>query len=136
MRALIDTNILIDFCNKREPYYEDAKNVLRYFTIESNHGFISLHSISDIWYILRKNCNEDRRKKIRILCYIFTICYTTHSEVLNAIRNTNFNDFEDCLQDSCAYVNKCDYIITRNTKDYKHSRVKAISLKEAIKILA
>lgn len=42
-------------------------------------------------------------------------------------------DFEDCLQESCAYVNKLDYIITRNIKDFSNSRVKAILPEEFVK---
>ena len=56
-------------------------------------------------------------------------------EVYNAVKNEKFNDFEDCLQDACAYQNKMDYIITRNIKDFKNSRVKALTPKESISIL-
>jgi predicted nucleic-acid-binding protein len=134
MRVLIDTNIIIDFLLKREPFYTNSKNALMKCTHSDIKGFIALHAISDLWYILRKETEENRRKFLKIICLALTVCFTNHQEVYNAINNKEFKDLEDCLQDSHAYVNSIDYIITRNTKDYKHSRVKAITPTEFVQM--
>ena len=36
------------------------------------------------------------------------------------------SDFEDFLQEECAFAISADYIVTRNTKDFASSRVPAI----------
>ena len=46
--------------------------------------------------------------------------------MIAAIENQDFKDFEDCLQDECAREIDADYIITRNTGDFKVSKVPAI----------
>lgn len=130
MRVLIDTSVIIDFLLKREPFYSDSKEVLMRCTHDAIEGFITMHSVSNLWYILRKESSENRRKCLRMICIALTVCFANHQEVYNAINNTKYADLEDCLQDACAYVNKLDYIITRNTKGFKHSRVKALTPKE------
>ena len=132
MKVLIDTNVIIDFLLKREPFYKASKEVLMKCTHENVEGFIAMHSVSNLWYILRNESMENRRKCLRIICLALTVCSANHTEVYNAVKNEKFNDFEDCLQEACAYQNKMDYIITRNVKDFKNSRVKALTPKEFI----
>ena len=130
MKVLIDTNVIIDFLLKREPFYKASKEVLMKCTHENVEGFIAIHSVSNLWYILKNESIENRRKCLKIICLALTVCHANHSEVYNAIKNDKLHDFEDCLQEACAYQNKMDYIITRNVKDFKASRVKAISPKD------
>lgn len=134
MKVLIDTNVIIDFLLKREPFYQNSKMALMRCAKESVEGYIAMHSVSNLWYVLRKENDEDRRKCLRIICLLLKVCFTNHNEVYNAIKNIDFNDFEDCLQESCAYINKLDYIITRNIKDYNYSRVKALTPKEFVEL--
>ncbi|GHU18671.1 hypothetical protein FACS1894163_10930 [Spirochaetia bacterium] len=47
--------------------------------------------------------------------------------VINAIENKCFDDLEDCLQAECAASVGADYIVTRNTADFTHSPVPALS---------
>ena len=133
MKVLIDTNVIIDFLLKREPFYKASKEVLMKCTHENVEGFIAMHSVSNLWNILRNESKENRRKCLRIICLALTVCSANHTEVYNAVKNEKFNDFEDCLQEACAYQNKMDYIITRNVKDFKNSRVKALTPKDFIK---
>ena len=134
MKVLIDTNVIIDFLLKREPFYQYSKMALLKCTKESVEGYIAMHTVSNLWYVLRKESDENRRKCLRIICLLLKVCFTNHNEVYNSIKNTDFKDFEDCLQESCAYVNKLDYIITRNKKDYNNSRISALLPKEFIEL--
>ncbi|MDR3053343.1 MAG: PIN domain-containing protein, partial [Coriobacteriales bacterium] len=47
-----------------------------------------------------------------------------------------WNDFEDCLVSRCAENVKADYIITRNSSDFKQSIVPALTPKELFDLLA
>ena len=42
------------------------------------------------------------------------------------------NDYEDSIQMVCANRIKVDFIITRNIKDFKSSKVQAIKLSELL----
>ena len=53
----------------------------------------------------------------------------------NMIIKEDFNDLEDGLQETCAFCNKIDYIITRNVKDSQKSRIKVLSPSEFVSII-
>ena len=48
------------------------------------------------------------------ICKILTVVGADQGEVIKAIENSDFKDFEDCLQDRCAVSVAADYIVTRN----------------------
>lgn len=52
--VLFDTNIVLDVLEKRLPFYDSSKAVLERCVSGSVTGYIALHSISNIFYILRK----------------------------------------------------------------------------------
>jgi len=55
--------------------------------------------------------------------------------VFDALERDDFKDFEDCLQDACAEMVAADYIVTRNIKDFEHSKIPAIAPDEFLKLL-
>lgn len=94
------------------------------------------HSIPNLFYILRKNYSQsERRRLIKNLCDIFYISDLSAKKVISAIENEEFTDFEDCLQEECAVEAMADYIVTRNTDDYRSSRVKAAEPEEFLNLL-
>ena len=63
-------------------------------------GYVAFHSISNLYYILRKYTTEEQRRLLlHNLCNILKVTATSHQEVQNAIDYGEFKDFEDCLQD-------------------------------------
>lgn len=55
-------------------------------------------------------------------------------KLLSGLQNEDFTDFEDCLQMECARSYEAEYIITRNTNDYKMSEIKAILPKDYLEL--
>ncbi len=131
-RVLIDTNILLDYILKREPFYEDAKDVVS-FCVDDGKGCIAAHSVSNIFYILRKDYDLKTRREILFnLCTIFDVEGIDKDKLLAGLENEKFTDFEDCLQMECAKAYGAEYIVTRNISDYKYSEIKAILPKDYI----
>ena len=54
MVVLIDTNVVLDILQKRESFYEASSEVLSLCASKKIYGYIALHSVSNIFYILRK----------------------------------------------------------------------------------
>ena len=69
------------------------------------------------------------------MCNCIDVISVGHKQIIDAIRNVDFKDFEDCLQDECAVAVGADYIVTCNIKDYEHSKVKAVTPDEMIRII-
>lgn len=134
-RILVDTNILLDYLLTREPFYEDAKKVVLTCTEGETEGCIAAHSISNMFYILRKDYDvKDRREILTNLCTIFDVEGIDKVKLLSGLQNENFSDFEDCLQMECAKAYNAEYIVTRNVDDYRSSEVTAILPKDYLKL--
>lgn len=134
-KILIDTNVLLDYLLTREPFYEDAKNVIISCTDGNVKGCIAAHSISNMFFILRKDYDvKERRELLSALCTIFDVEGIDKAKLLAGLENENFTDFEDCLQMECAKSYGADYIVTRNIADYNTSEVKEIEPKEYLNL--
>jgi predicted nucleic acid-binding protein len=136
MIILVDTNIILDFLTMRQPYYDEARNIIRMCAEEQVEGYLAFHSLPNIFYILRKSHSEsDRRKMLKRICLVLKVAGASHEKVCDAIENDTFPDFEDCLQDECAQEIFADYIVTRNVGDFQCSKVKAVTPQEFFKII-
>lgn len=134
-RILVDTNILLDFLQRRQPYYEDACSIFRLCANKEFDACIAAHSIPNLFYILRKDyIPEERRNIIIKLCKIFYVVAIDREKIISGLENKEFSDFEDCLQMECAKEYGADYIITRNLSDYVNSTIKAVTPAEYLKL--
>ena len=131
MVILVDTNIILDVLQKREPFYTDSKDILTKCASGDINGYIALHTVSNLFFILRKQYSlEDRRKLLLGITAFLKVTGVTHDKVREALSREDFKDFEDCLQDECADTISADYIVTRNISDYVKSKVVAIEPEE------
>lgn len=126
MIVLIDTNVIIDYLIEREPFYTASREIIRRCAEKEMKGYLAFHTVPNLWYILRRVPEDRRRKWLYDLCSFLRVAGAEHDEVLRAIGDSDFSDFEDCLQDKCAKGVKAQFIITRNTDDFACSDVKAI----------
>ncbi len=98
-------------------------------------GIMAVHSIPNLFYILRKNFSQkERRDLLKDLCTVFRISELNAKKILAALDNDKFLDFEDCLQEECAVEAMADYIVTRNPGDFAKSRVKVIQPEDFLKL--
>ena len=108
-------------------FFEDAKKVILSCTEGNTKGCIAAHSISNMFFILRKDYTaKERREILSSLCTIFDLEGIDKAKLLSGLANEDFSDFEDCLQMECAKSYGADYIVTRNVSDYSVSDIKAI----------
>ncbi|MCI9622711.1 MAG: PIN domain-containing protein [Lachnospiraceae bacterium] len=127
MRILIDTNVILDALTGRQPHFDDADKIIKLCADKKVQGYLAAHSISNIFYILRKDLPiEDRRIVLLNLCEILEVEGVDSRKVKSALNRGDFKDLEDCIQDECAAAIKADYIVTRNKKDFENSIVPAI----------
>jgi predicted nucleic acid-binding protein len=131
-KVFIDSDIILDIATGREPFYIDSTAILS--LIENGYalGVMSSNSITNIYYILRKISSGEKAKKfIKTILKCITVISVEHEDIQNAIES-KFKDFEDGVQHFSAKRNRCNYIITRNSKDYIFSEVEVIEPKEFI----
>lgn len=134
MVALIDTNVVLDALLQRTPHNESALAVLERCAAGEIDGYLAFHSLSILWYVLRRN-PETRRRWLLETCDILTVAGASHDAAVRAIMQEDFADFEDCLQEKCAEAVDADYIVTRNTADFAVSSIPAVLPEAIIKML-
>ena len=132
-KVLLDTNIILDFILYREEFYQDAEVIFELSSNQEICSFISASSITDLFYIIKKQKNKDIAKRFLIdLTSFIQIANVDHIVIENAL-NSDLYDFEDAVQDCVAQINQIDIIITRNIKDFKKAKTKIMSPKDFLK---
>ena len=135
MVVLIDTNVIInDITGRDDTFGESSTQIMKLCGLRRLNGYIAFHSLSTIWYILRKRPESDRRFLLGNVCNILTITSATQRQVRDAIANKDFHDFEDCLQDQCAKNAGAEYIVTCNIKDFRNAETRAVTPAEMLDI--
>ena len=134
MTILIDTNVILDYFIQRQPFENSANDILRLCFQQKCSGYIAAHSITNIFYILHRQFSVGERKKILLdLCEFIEIAGIHKNQVIDALTDEKFNDFEDRLQVECARIVNADYIITRNIIDFVSSPISAILPEDFLK---
>jgi predicted nucleic acid-binding protein len=125
MRILIDTDVLLDFALGRKPFDSAAKSVIMWAEANSGYAEVAWHSVSNIAYL----APVEARAFLRGLLDFVEIQNAGTADAMRALQSP-MNDIEDALQAFAALAFNADYVVTRNTKDYRRSPVPAISPKE------
>ena len=135
MKVLIDTNVILDVLYDRKPFSDDAAKVLKCCELKQIDGYVSALSIPNIVYVMRKELDGDKiRQLLDTITNIVTISDLKESDLVKAA-GADFNDYEDAVQSMCASRVKADYIVTRNVKDFRNSRIPAIKPDELNQLL-
>ncbi len=121
-KVLIDTDVLLDFFFDRNPFAPYAVAVFNLCEEKKIVGFTTPVIISNVYYLLRKTAKHAIvLDKLKQLLTIVEVINMDKNAVLNAL-NSDFNDFEDALQNFSAIENgTIKIILTRNLKDFKKS---------------
>ena len=123
-RILIDTDIILDFFFDREPFSENASNILSLCESKEIIGFVTPVIVSNVYYLLRRTAKHEKViEKLTLLISLLEVLIIDKRVIIEAL-SSDFKDFEDALQNYSAEQNdEVDIIITRNIKDYKNSRL-------------
>jgi predicted nucleic acid-binding protein len=136
MKVLLDTNILMDALQERQPFDVDAKDILKRGQDKKLICLFTANAATDIFYIYSKAHDvKTARSALRFLLTNYDVVSVTQEDCLNALK-LPLNDFEDALAAVCAQKVEADYIVTRDEKFLSEKlSVKVISPKELLSIL-
>lgn len=128
MKALLDTCIIIDALQGREPFFDDAQNLIIAEANGEYDGFITAKSVLDIYYIVHRHLHSDEKTRLHIskLTRLFHICDTTAEDTENALFS-DLHDYEDAVMVETAKRVGMDAIITRNLGDYEKAGITVMS---------
>lgn len=132
----MDTNVVIDFLAGREPFATDAARLFNLAVEGKVKIYISAVSYNNIYYVLRQSApGTVVIKLLEGLADITQITDVTGAVIRQSL-GSDFKDYEDAVQYHCALaIPGVDFIVTRNTKDFKKSALPVMSPVEALSSL-
>lgn len=134
-KIFVDSDILIDLLAKRE-FYQEAAILMTLVKRNKMHAYTTPIVIANVHYILAKYTSKTKaREALKLLRQAIGILPMTQTIVDHALES-DFPDFEDALQYYAAEQRDLDFIVTRNKKDYRKGRIKAVTAGELLRISA
>ena len=136
MQVLIDTNVLIDWLAQRGEFTIHASGVMEACFFGQVKAYLTAHSVCDLFYILRKDFSLEKRLSfVHLLTQRCFIIPEMQHDFITIAQTPTTLDLEDALQMHCAFKYGLDYIITRNIKDFEHSKIPAISPQNFLSVM-
>ena len=136
MNALIDTCIIIDALQSREPFSKDAETIFLSVANRRCVGFLTANSVTDIYFLMHKALHSaaETRKALGILFSLFEIIDTCGIDCRKAL-TSEVSDYEDAVMIETAARAEIDCIVTRNLKDYAGAPMPVYSPTQFIELL-
>lgn len=135
MKALLDTNIILDVWLRREPFLKHSLQVMNLAEKSKFQGYLCATSVTTLHYLGVKRLGVDATAEVlNKLLAIYGVASVNKPILQNATRSS-IADYEDAVIDEACSSANVDLIVTRNTKDFKRGKIKALQPKEFLELL-
>ena len=134
--VLIDTNVVLDYAEEREGFFEAAQKVFKIVRQRKIIGCVSASAVTDIFYFLLKRYKDPDfvilllKKLIRILTIL-----TVDRQTIDTAIESGMADFEDAVQAAAAQDFGIDIIVTRDKIGFHGSALRVYSPEEFLEML-
>lgn len=124
MRALIDTCVIIDALQSREPFCKAAETIFLAAANNQFIGCITAKASTDIYYLTHRHTHDEKASRAVLgkLFTLFEVLDTAGMDCRHAIPSP-VSDYEDAVMIETAIRTESDCIVTRNIHDYTRSPV-------------
>lgn len=141
MRAILDTNVVVDVLQRREPWFQDGAVIFRAIANKQVTGCLTAKQIADLHFFSRKqfkgeeNVDARARQVVGKILSLFELIDTLGIDCQNAL-GINNGDYEDAIMIESAARAGVEYIVTRNPAHYKTSSVQVYSPAEFVRFIS
>lgn len=126
MKWMLDLNVLLDVIQQREPFYLDSAKAVSRIVRGQVSGCIAGHSLTTLYYLVSRHVDEVAAGDLVDWLLRHFEVVPQDTVVFQRARELEFSDFEDAALSSAAEGAGCDYIVTRNVRDFENSPVLAV----------
>ena len=76
MKVLIDTNIILDFLLKREPFFQEAETLFEAISFQQIIGYVTATTLTDIFYIANRQTQSLERatEAVGLVLGVLEVC--------------------------------------------------------------
>jgi predicted nucleic acid-binding protein len=119
IRALLDTNVVLDYFLDRAPFADAAGEIWRASEDGRISAFVSVITPINVLYVARKLKGMTRARQIlESLLAACDVCSPDRDGLVAAL-HASTRDFEDAAQWASARAAALDLIVTRDPRDYE-----------------
>jgi PIN domain-containing protein len=123
MKVLLDTNVVFDVYEHRQPHYAASNQVMKLARRGEFLAAVASHSVANGFYVYGRPFTSFLCE--RFLDDVEVCCADAH--LTRWCLRLGLPDLEDALQAGAAMAWKAQFIITRNTRDFRQSTIPAIT---------
>jgi predicted nucleic acid-binding protein len=121
LKALIDTDVLLDAALAREPHVRASAAVL-HWAEAGGEAAVAWHSLPNCAYLLKGGGRPFLERLLRLV----EVAPVGSADARRAM-SLPMSDLEDAFQVAAALAWHADVIVTRNLADYRRAPVRALS---------
>jgi predicted nucleic acid-binding protein len=132
-KLLIDSDVILDLLLKRQEY-ENAAIIFTKIADREVAGYATPIIFANVHYVVSNIENKTKGLVSLRLLRTYLNLLTIDEKIVDRALQENAVDFEDAIQYHTAKKYGMDFIISRNIKDFKASKVPALRPGEYLKI--
>lgn len=135
-KVFVDTDVCLDLLSGRMPFNKAAELLFTLGDTSKIKIFVSAISFSNIDYVLLSQYSAVHSRQVIAKFKTLVNVLPVDSKTIDLAIASDFDDFEDAIQYSCAIENSISTIITRNVKDYKKASISVLTPESFLAIFA
>ncbi|WP_310395074.1 PIN domain-containing protein [Hymenobacter sp.] len=130
---LLDTNVLIDYLTRREPFGEDATELMQAGAMGEARLYAASLSFANIEYIVRRQTSAAQARQLLSRLARLVEILSVDATTIHRALASDFIDFEDGIQHIVACAQPGIHaIITRDPKGFRSSVLPVLSVAQAL----
>jgi predicted nucleic acid-binding protein len=130
---LLDTNVLIDYLTRREPFGEDATELMQAGVAGETRLYAASLSFANIEYIVRRQTSSAQARQLLLRLVQLVEILPVDAATIRQALASDFSDFEDGIQYFVALAQPAMHaIVTRDPKGFRASTLPIISVVQAL----
>ena len=133
IKLVLDTNIVIDFLNEREPFYDKARLLMTAGRVGEFDLWISASQVTDLIYILSEGGKASLIKEVSEQLQglrTFVNVFPVSDREIDKMLSSSWKDPEDRLLFEVALTLKANCLVTRTQSDFESNLVPILNCDE------
>ena len=129
---ILDTNVVLDVLLARIPFVESASRIFALAEQSKIEASLCATTVTTVHYLLTQSLSRNEGHRVlHGLLELFEIAPVNRPVIEEALRS-KIEDFEDAVLEQAGRLTGAGAIVTRNTKDFHRSAIKALDPAELL----
>jgi predicted nucleic acid-binding protein len=134
--VLLDANVILDLLQRREPFFQDAADLLAAAESGRYGGLVAAHTVTTLFYLMAKHASPAAaRVHVSELLRVVEVAGVDHTVLQQALA-LPYADLEDGAQMAAAEQAGADYVVTRDRSLYAAGHLPALTPAEMLALLS